>query len=316
MVSRTSVVLLILIVPLSALMVAALFMEEGLFSSPEEVDEEIAHGEEIGRLNATIFKLGDVTDSSLTNVNLAIFDYFMAEKKPLTVGVIVEDFGNAAPHGIIYKKVKRGHDSGLFEMAIHGFSGGGTTYDQLDYETQLKHFKFANTKLTKLLGSPSEIFAPPRNKFSADTIRAMANSDPPISIISVGNQSDNITLNPYKLNSTYDTGKGIVGGISDVNGTKIYHVVHDISYLKFRTQNYTGDSLQDVVVQRAQANIEKYGFAVVILHPTDFCVIDEATGMCTNQVDPERFKILTDTVDELESLGYGFAKMGDVVVQQ
>ncbi|WP_266190387.1 hypothetical protein [Candidatus Nitrososphaera gargensis] len=42
-------------------------------------------------------------------------------------------------------------------------------------------------------------------------------------------------------------------------------------------------------------------------------MIDELMGKCTNQVDPERFKILTDTVDELESLGYRFAKTADVL---
>jgi hypothetical protein len=76
---------------------------------------------------------------------------------------------------------------------------------------------------------------------------------------------------------------------------------------------YTGDSLVAEAVKRAETNIAKYGYAIIVLHPTDFCVIDQSTGKCTNQVDQERFKVLVDTVDILESKGYPFAKTADVL---
>lgn len=305
MVSKSYLLLLVLVVPLTVVVLSYLDREE-FFSSTETAEQQ-----ETDRLNAAIFKIGGVTDHSLVNVNLAVLDYFMAENKPLSVEVVVRDFGNAERHGLIFKKVEEGYDAGLFEVGIHGFSGG-TTFDTLDYETQLQHLRFANGKLTRLLGSPSQLFVPPLGKFNSDTIRAMANSDPPITIFSARNQSEDMTPNPYKLNSTYDTGRGIVE-VSDVNGTKVYHLRHDISFQSFEAMNHTGDSLRDAIVQRAEINIEKYGYAIIVLHPTDFCVIDELTGRCTDQIDPERFKILADTVDELESSGYRFAKIGDVI---
>ncbi|AFU57858.1 putative polysaccharide deacetylase [Candidatus Nitrososphaera gargensis Ga9.2] len=131
--------------------------------------------------------------------------------------------GNAEPRGAIYEKVKEGYDSGLFEVGIHGYSGG-TTYDTLDYETQLQRFKFANGKLTRLLGSPSQLFVPPLGKLNADTIRAMADSNPPIKA-SFQPETKARTRHRTRVQAElmYDTGRGIVE-ISDVNGIRIYTI--------------------------------------------------------------------------------------------
>jgi hypothetical protein len=72
--------------------------------------------------NCVIFRLDDVVDGGGLDVPMrAIMDHFISENKKLSPDIVVSQFGNSAPNGLVFKKVKEGHDKGLFEIGVHGY---------------------------------------------------------------------------------------------------------------------------------------------------------------------------------------------------
>jgi len=258
--------------------------------------------------NCVIFRLDDVIDWSLSNINVAIMHYFLVENRPLSVEIIVSNFGDSYPHGKIYNKTLEGYKAGLFEIGIHHWAR--ERYNATDYDTQVSLLNQSNDKLQKLFGARSTLFAPPKNEFNADTIRAMANAG--ITTFSTTYHEERATTNPYKVSAAYDTGKALIH-LSKVNGTKIYHVPVGISYLGLTKMGYSGENMTGELVRRAEANIGKYGYSIIALHPTDLAIIDPSTGNPVNQVDPAKFQVLMDTIDVLESKGYSFGKIKSVM---
>lgn len=258
--------------------------------------------------NCIIFRLDDVIDWSLSSVNIAIMDHFIAEQKPLSIQIIVSNFGNSYPYGKVYNKTLEGHKAGLFEIGIHHW--GREMYNATDYETQFSLLNQSNDKLQKLFGARSILFAPPHNEFNADTIRAMAATG--ITTFSATYTEERATSNPYKVSAAYDTGKAFVH-LSDMNGTKIYHVPTGISYLGLIKAGYSSESMADELIRRAEFNVEKYGYAIIGLHPADFAVTDPSLGYSVNRVDPAKFQALIDTIDRLESKGYSFGNISSVL---
>jgi peptidoglycan/xylan/chitin deacetylase (PgdA/CDA1 family) len=258
--------------------------------------------------NCVVFRLDDVIDWSLSNVNIAIMDYFLIEDKPLSVEIIVSNFGNDYPYGKVYNKTLEGYKAGLFEIGIHQWAK--ERYNAIDYSAQVYLLNESDDKLQKLFGARPTLFAPPQNEFDSDTIRAMANVG--ITTFSTTYHEERATSNPYKVSTAYDTGKALVH-LSEVNGTKIYHVPTGISYLGLTKLGYSGENLTNELVRRAEDNIGKYGYSIIALHPTDFAIMDPSTGVHTNKVDPAKFKVLIHTADTLESKGYSFGKIKSVL---
>ena len=228
---------------------------------------------------------------------MKIMDYFIAEKKKLTTDIIVSKFGNLGPNGEVYNKVKTGFAKRIFELGVHGWDH--IQYSQLTEQQQKDHFNQANNKLQSLLGTKSRIFGAPYNEFNSATIKAMAGSG--LNILSTSYSYESSTTNPYKVSTSYPTANSMIQ-LSEVNITesllgqqqyvkkRIYHLPFDISLLSLRDQGYSGDALVQKVISMVDSNTAKYGFSVIVLHPSDVALYNTSTNQWSNSVDSAKFQ--------------------------
>lgn len=234
-------------------------------------------------------------------------DHFLSERKPLSVQVIVSNFGNGQPHTSVYNKTLEGYRAGLFEVGIHHWAR--EQYNKADYDTQVSLLNMSNDKMQKLFGSRSTLFAPPRNEFNADTILAMGSVG--ITTFSTTYLEERATANPYKVSAALNTSKALIH-LSQVNGSNIFHVPVNISYMGLIKDGYSGQALTNETIRRAEMNVAKYGYSIIAIHPTDFAARDPS-GQAVDRADPAKFKVLVGTIDRLESKGYSFGNISSVL---
>jgi peptidoglycan/xylan/chitin deacetylase (PgdA/CDA1 family) len=267
--------------------------------------------------NCAIFRLDDIEDSAFSAPNIAIMNHFIAENKKLDNLMVLSKFGNSAPGGAVYNKVKEGFDKGLFELAIHGWNH--LAHSQLTAEQQQNDFIQANNKLQSLFGTKSRIFGPPLNEFNSGTIKAMAASG--VDIFSTAYSYEARISNPYKISTSYATPNSIIQ-LSEVNTTdstagvyekkRIYHVPFSVTIFGLIKSGYSGEALTQEVLRGVDSNIAKYGFSVVTLHPNDVASYNPSTGIWSNSVDPGKMQVLIDIVDRLKSKGISFSDFRDI----
>lgn len=268
--------------------------------------------------NCAVFRLDDIEDYGKNKVQSAILDHFITENKKLVAAIILDRFGNLAPYGKVYTKVKEGHDKGLFEPAIHGLKH--INYPGLSKEEQKETLTEANNRLQSLLGKKSRIFAPPLNQFDSYTIQAMAKSG--MDILSTTYREENNTSNPYKVSTLSATNNSkielsevniIETGSSQTLNETIYHVPFNVSLLDLTRRGYSGENLTEKVISNVNSNIAKFGFSVIVLHPNDFATFDSATESYVNTLDTNKFQTLVNIIDGLDAITIKIAFYQDVI---
>src|SRR5919109_315737 len=268
--------------------------------------------------NCVIFRLDDVVDGGGLDVPMtAIMDHFISENKKLSPDIVVSEFGNSAPNGLVFNKVKEGHDKGLFEIGVHGYRH--VKHSELSLQEQRDDFTNAKNKLLSLLGDDARLFGAPFNEFNADTIRAMAESG--LDIFSTSYHYESTITNPYKVSTSYTTDNSIIQ-LSEVTITntetgehtkkRIYHVPFDISLFNLINSGYSGNELTQEVLKRAENYISNYGFAVVVLHPNDVAPYNSNTDSWSNKVDSNKFQVLVDITNGLQDRGIGLSHFSGV----
>ncbi|HEX2124279.1 MAG TPA: polysaccharide deacetylase family protein, partial [Nitrososphaeraceae archaeon] len=111
--------------------------------------------------DCVVFRMDDIQDYWIRSAQLATMNQFIDRNQSLTLGIIMNGTGNDTE---IVKKVREGHDIGLFELAVHGWNH--TDYTKLSEEEQRSSMNDANRKMSALFGNASEIFIPPLNAFN------------------------------------------------------------------------------------------------------------------------------------------------------
>jgi peptidoglycan/xylan/chitin deacetylase (PgdA/CDA1 family) len=314
------------IVVIALILTIALFLVTSSFSFYLSGESELAitkntiipyaNSQGYNPCNCIIFRLDDVADGGMDVPTTAIMDHFINESKKLTLDIIVSEFGTPAPNGLVFNslvfhKVKEGYDKGLFEIGVYG--NRHVRYSELSLQEQTDDFTNAKNKLLSLLGNDyTRLFGAPFNEFNADTIKAMAESG--LDILSTSYYYERNTTNPYKVSTSYTTDNSVIQ-LSEVTITdsqtgehtkkRIYHVPYGMSLQNIIKEGYSGNELIQEVLRRADVNISKYGFVVIVLHPTDVAPYNN-TGDSTpysNNVDPNKFQVLVDITNALEGKG-------------
>jgi peptidoglycan/xylan/chitin deacetylase (PgdA/CDA1 family) len=282
-----------------------------LYESPIIVTGAAAENRGYIPCKCAIFRLDDVNDGNNGVVRSAILGHFINENKKLIAAIIVNEFGNLESDGTVYAKVKEGYEKGLFELAIHGWNH--IRYSELTEQQQKQDFTKANNKLLSLFGNKSSIFIPPFNAFSADTIKAMAESG--LDTLSTSYFEEDKTSNPYKLTNLFVTNNSKIQlshvKVNDSDSMRIinktiYHVPYDIALLGLIRSGYTGENLTQKVLSDVNKNIARYDFSVITLHPSDFAT---SKG---NIIDTNKFQILVDIIERLDTAGISIANFNDI----
>ena len=246
-------------------------------SEPESLESVFLEEDtfEIISCNCVAFRLDDIQDYWINDVQIEIMDIFKQRKLPLTIGIIGNEIGKDTK---IVTYINQNIPYNLLEIANHGWEHEDFT--EYDKETQSKSIQLSNEKLHGLFGVTPTVFIPPYNEYNNDTISAMNENK-----ISHFSSSTSIAYPPYPMMdaSLYSFPTGATTGELS-QGNSLFHGI-----------NHKLTSAQ------IEKSISEYGFAVVMMHPQDFAVLEGNEYL--NQINWNQIRELELLLDRIKILG-------------
>ena len=241
--------------------------------------------------NCVVFRFDDVHDNWLRSAQIQVMNTFLAKNQSLSVGIVMNATGS---DGQILQKIKEGQGKGLFELGIHGWNH--VDYTKLSEQDQKKTLDLANNKMQTLFGIKSNVFIPPYGKFNNSTLVAI--SDSRIGILSAGSSpindnrfiwSPSISYEPYSILQFPDT----TGFMDETDGT--WQKVSN-----------------SVILNSINNNIEKRGYAIVVLHPQNF--VKTENGQLVDVIDNSQVSNLSSLIDSILAKKIYITTFGNIVV--
>ena len=211
--------------------------------------------------DCVVFRMDNLQDYWLRAGQLAAMNQFIFTNQSVTLGMIMGSMGEDTE---IMNKIQQGTDSGLFELATHGWNF--TEFTKLSEEEQRNSLDNSSKKMNELFGNASDIFAPPHAAFNGDTINAMKQVD--MKILS-GNRS---SFDRLQLNGNNNVSSTLSS--SPDQSQYISYVPETISFKSYSGDQYVQNSLESIF-NNATRNIDAHGYAVIVLDPAHFMQIGE-----------------------------------------
>jgi peptidoglycan/xylan/chitin deacetylase (PgdA/CDA1 family) len=244
------------------------------------------------------FRLDDVQDHYLNDVNMEIMRVFQEKNVPLTIGIVGNLFGQDKTLVSFIKNRINVNP----ELAISNHGWNHEDFRRFNINDQELLLKRTNDKIYEALGILPSIFIAPFNVFNNDTLIALRQNG--IKYLSSSTDRD---PGPYASNE------------SDMP-------IHFPSTAFTGTNNETywfGLTHQDTNSQ-IDKSIEKYGFAVVEMHPYEYSnkhtysykpfYLTEKEGTFSYKefiknwdkagIDPNQIKELQLLIDQVQDKGY------------
>ena len=240
--------------------------------------------------DCVVFRLDDVQDPWLPDVQVTVMDQFVQKNQYLSVGPIVSDFG-ANP--TVVNTVIAGYDSGLFEIFVHGWTHEDHT--TFDLAKQTSTLQDSRDKL-QTIGTPSTVFIPPFNAFNEDTLTAMQSTG--FEILSAAEYTDS---HPYF----------IADGTSDISDSLgLYHLPESIGFVQYGGEGPIRISNSQILAA-IDSSIDSKGYAVVTLHSQEFAeVVDDVEQ---NSIDQDLIDDLNFVIDGILLKNYLIQTFNQVV---
>jgi peptidoglycan/xylan/chitin deacetylase (PgdA/CDA1 family) len=256
--------------------------------------------------SCVVFRMDDIQDYWVRSAQLAAMNQFTERNQSLTLGIIMSIIGNDTE---IVNKVREGYDSGLFELAVHGWNH--TDYTKLSAEEQRTSMYDANRKMSALFGNASEIFIPPLNSFNNDTINAIQQVG--MKIINANSSSfDELQLNESSSNNNNNNESQTLSSLS-IQSNKFFYVPSTIAFKDYYQDKPIKNSIQNIFNNVTQS-VSAYGYAVVIFHPQDFVKID-ANGSLTDDLDENEIDDLSRLIDLILSNNIRIGSFSDIIAE-
>jgi peptidoglycan/xylan/chitin deacetylase (PgdA/CDA1 family)/3D (Asp-Asp-Asp) domain-containing protein len=249
--------------------------------------------------NCVVFRLDDIQDYWITSGQLALMDQFTSRNQSLTLGIIMGIIGNDSA---LVNKVREGSNSGLFELAVHGYNH--THYTGLSEEEQRNSMFDSNRKMSALFGNASEIFIPPHNAFNDDTISAMKQVG--MKILNANYSSfDELELKGNNESQTLSS--------ELMQSKNISYIPSSVSFKDYYGGQYIQNSVENIFNNVTQS-ISTYGYAVIIFHPQDFMKID-ANGTVTEALDDNPLRDLSNLIDLILSNNIQIGSFSEIIAE-
>jgi len=259
------------------------------FTSNNDIDdfeEEDKDGSilDIVSCNCVAFRLDDVQDYWLNEVQVNIMNSFEKRNLPLTIGIIGNEIGED-PYIVSY--LNQSISKNLMEIANHGWNHEDFT--EFDQNTQSLLIKQTNKKLQKIFGVAPNVFIPPYNEFDNGTISAMKENH-----ITHFSSSTTISDPPFPLANSqlYHFPEAAQTGELDLS-TDLFFPVRS-----------------KLTLAQIQQSISDYGFAVVMMHPQDFSVLEN--GDHSNSTNWNQIKELELLLDRIQLQGLDVVPIGKI----
>ena len=235
--------------------------------------------------NCVAFRLDDVQNHWLNNVQIAVMEVFRETQNPLTIGIIAKGIGED-PTIINYIYSRLGKNPEL-ELANHSWDN--TPYTNLSQTEQDEMLGKSQNKIKETFSITPKVFIPPQNAYNKDTIYVLKKNG----YTHFSSEFDFSTPPfPLKGQELYHFPAGAETG----------HLDKDIKLFKGVDSN---QSFKDI-----EKSITNYGYAVVTMHPQEFSIIKN--DVYTNEVNREQIKQLKLLIENIRSEGLRIVPIGKI----
>ena len=241
--------------------------------------------------NCVIFRLDDIQDYWLSDVQATVMDQFIQKNQKLSIGPIMNYFGEDS---IVVNKAVAGYNSGLFEVFVHGWDH--VDYTQLSLSTQTSTLQQSQSKMQSIFGSISTVFVPPYNAFNANTLTALKNTG--FKIISAAEYTDSY---PYFVADGS-------GNIVDSQG--LYHLPESIGFVEYDNDNAIRIPTSQILAA-IDSSISSKGYAVVTIHSQEFAQV--VNGSQIDAVDQNLLNDLNSVINGVLAKNYSIRTFNQVV---
>jgi len=257
--------------------------------SEEEVIEEETIEEEIGKdtCNCVAFRLNDVQDYWLNQVQMEIMGVFIESETPLTVGIIADAFGNDQKIVEFVKQHLENQESYL-EIASKGM--GLTAFTEFDKNEQSENLKKSLDLLELNTGVRPHVFIPPQNKFNSDTFDILKENN----ITHISSSLNNGDLPPFEFKNQ-----------------ELYRFPQTTSTGQYisSTNLFEGVTSQQTV-NESILSIDNFGFAVISIQSQEFSKMENSTY--GNSVNIEQINELKKVIEEFNKNGIKILPIGKI----
>jgi len=257
--------------------------------------------------NCVVFRMDDVQDFFVHDLQIMIFDDFTNRGEKLTIGPIANFFNQTtfADQPLVDAAVT-GVSLGQFELFNHGFNH--TDFSAMNDVDQLSNMTVAQSKLSALFPAPPNVFVPPFNNWNADTETAMISNA--ITIL-----SSQVTSEPIPGDIL------IADGNHNTAGSGLYHLPVSAFFEEpqpsppFPEATPPIDHTATSILADIDTSIAERGYAVVLLHPFEF---SQFTGVWPDKVyngvlETAQYQDLTDVINGVIAKGYPIKTFNQVV---
>jgi peptidoglycan/xylan/chitin deacetylase (PgdA/CDA1 family)/3D (Asp-Asp-Asp) domain-containing protein len=248
--------------------------------------------------NCVVFRMDDIQDYWLKSGQLVAMNQFTSRNQSLSLGIIMGSTGNDSD---IVNKIKEGSDSGLFELAVHGWNH--TDYTKLSDQELRDSLADSNRKMTELFGKASEIFFPPLDAFNDDTINAMEQVG--MKILN-GNRSsfDELELEGINNNESRTLSS------DSMQSKNFFYVPSTVAFKNYYQDQPIKNSIQNIF-NNVTRSISAYGYAVIVFHPQDFLKID-ANGSFIDVLEENEINDLSRLIDLILSNNIRLGSLSEI----
>ncbi len=241
--------------------------------------------------NCVAFRLNDVQDYWLNEVQINIMDIFMKNNVPLTIGIIADSFGNDQKI-VTYVQENLKMNNVNLEIASKGI--GLTTYTEFDKDEQNENLKKSLDLIESSTGIRPQVFIPPQNKFNEETFSIL--------------QENNIT----------HISSSLINGDSppfEFESVDVYRFPQTTSTGKFihSSNMFEGVSSHQTFNEAVQS-VTNFGFAVISIQAQEFSNIENSTYV--NSVNLKQIEELQKLINELKDNKIKIVSIGEINLNQ
>ncbi len=229
--------------------------------------------------NCVAFRLDNVQDYWLDDVQTKIIDSFDSKDAGITVGIVGKAFGNDSK---LVDYLKSKIPDGNIDVAINGWSFEDFTIFTKDQQSSL--LEQSKTKMSNTLGVTPTVFMPPYEKTNNDTLYAMSSNN-------IGTISGSPALKiPQDLGTIHSYPANVFAGVL--------------------AQDTNQSMLNDKMLSSINDAIKTNGYAVVILNFQDYAQGNASAK--TNVPDMEKIQDLQLLIDTIRNNGYRITTLGNM----
>ena len=229
--------------------------------------------------NCVAFRLDNVQDYWLDDVQMQVIDSFAGNDTGITIGVIGKAFGSDSK---LVNYLESKTQEGNVDVAINGWSFEDFTTLSKDQQSGLLHD--SKTKLSSVLGISPSVFIPPYEKTNDNTFYSMADN----SIYTLSSTSPKISS----------------------NFTEKIHNYPPTVFPGVLEQNTNQSELNDRIISSIKDSIQNNGYAIVTISFQDYA---QSNGTVKLNV-PETAKIqnLQSLIGTIKDDGYGITTISQM----